>query len=60
MVEGFRLLLLGGSVAALGAGWMWHIGWLAILAIVIGAEETFETTLVRYGLTNGSKLRLRP
>jgi hypothetical protein len=58
--RGFRMIMIGVAFAGIGAAWAWHIGWLAILAIVIGAEETFESTLVVFGLTRGPELRLRP
>lgn len=60
LVEALRLLLAGTALVALGAGWAWQIGWLAILALIFGAEEAFETTFLRYGLTSGAKIRLRP
>ena len=60
MVRGFRLMLLGVSVLALGAAWAWHLGWLAILALIFGGEEMLETSLVIFGLTRGATVRLRP
>lgn len=60
IVRGFRLILIGLAVAGIGAAWAWHVGWLAIRAIVVGAEETSESTLVVFGLTRGNELRLRP
>jgi hypothetical protein len=59
-VRGFRLGVIGLALIGLGAAWMWGILWLAVLALIIGAEETFETTLLIYGLTRGAQLRLRP
>jgi hypothetical protein len=58
-MRGFRLAVIGLAVAAIGAAWLWQIDWLMVLALVIGGEETLESTLHVYALTNGSKLRLR-
>lgn len=59
-VRGMRLWIQGCAIVALAAAWAWHIGWLGILALVIGAEETLETGIVVFGLTKGKDLRLRP
>jgi hypothetical protein len=58
--RGFRLMMIGLAIASLGAAWNWQVAWLAILAIVIGGEETLESSLCVYGLTRGPELRLRP
>jgi hypothetical protein len=58
-VRGFRVGIIGLALLALGIAWMWGILWLAVLAVIIGAEETFETTLLIFGLTRGAQLRLR-
>ncbi len=57
-VEGIRLMLVGLVTLALGAAWAWQIGWLALLALIIGAEEALETSIVVFGLTRGRYLRL--
>jgi hypothetical protein len=57
--RGFRLAIIGGALAAIGAAWAWHLTWLLVLALVIGGEETLEGTLIIFALTRGAKLRLR-
>jgi hypothetical protein len=54
------MAIIGASALALGAAWLWGIVWLAALALIIGAGETLESSLMIYGLTRGPALRLRP
>jgi hypothetical protein len=42
---GFRSSVFGLAVAGAGAAWIWQIGWLLALALVIGFEETLETSI---------------
>ncbi len=42
---GFRRSVFGLALAAVGAAWIWQIGWLLALALVVGFEETLETSL---------------
>ena len=58
MMRGFRRGILGFAVAGLAAAWLWQLGWLAILAGIITGEELLESSLVVFGLTRGTKLRL--
>lgn len=44
-MRGFRMTLVGIAVAAAGAAWLWHLGWLLALAVAIGGEETLETSI---------------
>ncbi len=60
MVRGFRVAVVGLALVALGAAWAWQIAWLAVLSLIVGGEETLETSLVVWGLTRGRELRLRP
>ena len=46
------------AVAGLAAAWLFQLGWLAILAAIITGEELLESSLVVFGLTRGTKLRL--
>ena len=59
VIRGFRLAVVGLALAALGAAWAWHMTWLLVLALVIGGEETLESTLIIFALTRGRHLRLR-
>lgn len=44
-LQGFRRGIIGLAIAALGAAWLWQIDALFVLALVIGAEEAWESTL---------------
>jgi hypothetical protein len=49
-MSGFRLALFGGSLAAVGAGWLWDIPALAVAGLAIGFEETIETSICAHAL----------
>ncbi len=44
-IKGFRIAVIGGTIAALGAAWNWQLTWLLVLSLVICGEEVVETTL---------------
>ena len=44
-IRGFRMALFGGSLMAAAAGWLWHIPALVAAGLVIGFEETLETSI---------------
>ncbi len=59
-MHGFRLAVIGFAVLAIGAAWAWQIDWLLLLlALVIGGEETPESSIHIFALTRGANLRLR-
>ena len=43
-VQGFRIAVIGATLAGLGASWNWHLTWLLVLSLVIGGEEVLEST----------------
>lgn len=51
-MRGLRLVLLGLSIVAVGAGWYLH--WPAMVAagFVIGFEETIETSIAAWALAH--------
>ena len=49
-MRGFRMALFGGSLAAIAAGWLWHMPALVAAGLVIGFEETLETSICTYAL----------
>lgn len=55
-MTGFRRTLLGLAVAGAGAAWEWQIGWLLAVSLVVGFEETLETSLCIAAL-RGQELR---
>lgn len=56
-LQGFRLVVIGVSLAAFAAAWTWQIPWLAILTLIIFGEEVFESTMAISGILDGAKLR---
>ena len=53
IMRGFRIAIVSLAVAAIGVAWCWQLGWLFILALVIGGEELLESTVVITALANG-------
>jgi hypothetical protein len=57
-VRGFRRVVLGLALIAVGVAWTWQIAWLLVLALVIGGEEVLESSVhafaVRRGIETGA------
>ncbi len=53
LMRGFRLSVIGLSIASFGAAWLWSIGWLAVLAAIIGGEELLESSVAIAAIRNG-------
>jgi hypothetical protein len=49
-MRGFRRTILGLALMGVGAAWIWHIGWLLAVALVIGFEETIESSIAVYAM----------
>lgn len=49
-MRGFRLAILGLSVLGIGAAWLWQLPWLLALSLVVGFEETLETSIAAWAL----------
>ena len=49
-IRGLRLALLGLSIASLAAGWLWHLPAFIAAGLVIGFEETLETSIAAWAL----------
>ncbi len=49
-MRGLRLALLGLSIASLAAGWLWHLPAFVAAGLVIGFEETLETSIAAWAL----------
>jgi len=56
IMQGFRIAIVSLAVAAIGAAWWWQIGWLFVLALVIGGEELLESTVVITALKHSPTL----
>lgn len=63
MLRGFRVAILGLSVAGIAAAWCWHVSWLLGLSLIIGGEETLESSTIiaalRWGGSAGQPDALR-
>lgn len=47
-VMGFRIAVIGVTLAGLGVAWNWDILWLFVLSLVFGGEELLESTVHLY------------
>jgi hypothetical protein len=56
LIQAFRLVLGGLALLAIGAGWLWHIPILVAAGLVIGFEETIETSIAAYALQHEKAL----
>ena len=45
VIRGFRITVIGLSLAGLGAAWNWHITWLFVLSLIFGGEEVLESSV---------------
>jgi hypothetical protein len=57
LASGLRLMLLGISLVAFGLAWIVQIAWLWWLALIFGAEETWETSMIVSGLRQSDRFR---
>lgn len=58
---GFRRVMIGLAVVGIGAAWWWQLGWLLALALIIGGEETLESSICIMALREqrGGRNRVR-
>ena len=52
---GFRLSVIGLAVASVGIAWNWHLTWLLVFALVIGGEETLESSVHIFAVRRGNR-----
>ena len=52
--ERFNALVAGG------AGWLAQLGWLVVLAAIIGGQELLETSIMSAALRDEERRRARP
>ena len=57
-MRGLRLTLLGVSLAAVAAGWLWQWPVKVAAGLVIGFEETLETSIAAWALNEEYRHRL--
>ena len=57
-MRGFRVFALGLALVGLGAAWIWHLAWLCVLSLTMGAGETLETSLILFALRHGASLEI--
>jgi hypothetical protein len=56
LMEGFRLAIVGLVVTGIGAAWAWHIPWLLVLSLVMGAGEMLESSIDIFALRRWARL----
>ena len=57
-MRGLRLTLLGVTLAAVAAGWLWQWPVMVAAGLVIGFEETLETSIAAWALNEEYRHRL--
>lgn len=57
-LRGFRLTIIGLALAGVGAAWLWQLGWLLALSLVIGGEETLECSIAVSALRGEQRLTI--
>lgn len=57
VARGLRSVILGLCTAVFAAAWLFGIGWLALLALVVAGEEMFETSVMVGALEDGARRR---
>jgi uncharacterized membrane protein HdeD (DUF308 family) len=59
LIQGFRIGVIGFTLALIGIARLWQIGWLFGLALVICGEELLESTVFVAALRHGVRQRHR-
>ena len=59
-VIGFRIAVIGITMAGVGVAWNWNILWLFVLSLAFGGEELVESTVHLYILRRGPRRPARP
>ncbi len=57
-LQGFRTSVIGLAFVGIGAAWMFDQLWLLVLSLVIGGEETLESSVHIFTVTRGADVRL--
>ncbi len=55
LLRGFRVGIIGVSLAGVGAAWAWQLGWLLGLSLIIGGQELLESSIVIATLRRGGR-----
>ncbi len=53
IVQGFRMGIIGLSLAGIAAAWLWHLQALLVLSLIIGGEELLESSVIIAALKRG-------
>lgn len=57
VARGARSMILGLCTAVFAAAWLFGIGWLVLLALVVVGEEMLETSVMVGALEDGARRR---
>lgn len=60
ILRGFRIGIFGLCLAGAGIGWLWSIGWLLGISLIICGEEVLESSIGIAALRNGPLIRDSP
>ncbi len=57
MARGIRVGIMGLCIVAFGAGWLWSMAWMVVLATIIFGEEMLETSIIVAALRDAERTR---
>jgi hypothetical protein len=60
VARGFRTGILGLCIGVFAGAWLYGVGWLALVALIVVGEEMFETSVMVGALEDGRRTRKRP
>jgi hypothetical protein len=52
---GFRFAILGACVEVFAAAWLWQVGWLLLLSLIVLGEEMLESAVAVAALRDGCR-----
>jgi hypothetical protein len=58
-MQAFRISIVGASLLALALALAFEQVWLGAIAIVIGLEELFESSMAIFAMKHGANLKVR-
>jgi hypothetical protein len=59
VARSFRIGILGLCACVFAAAWIWQVGWLAVVALIVLGEEMLETSVMVAALEDGRRMRAR-
>jgi len=56
-MRGFRSTVIGLAVMGVGAAWLWHLGGLLAVSLVVGGEEALESSIAISALSQATPVK---